>query len=44
MLVNSASTPCSLSKLVKSVAVCWSNFLEDETEEPFSNNETGGSL
>ena len=32
IFVNSASTPCSFSKLVKSVAVCCNNFLEVDTE------------
>ena len=42
--VNSASTPCSLSNCVKSLAVSCNSFLEVDTDEPLFNNLTGGSL
>ena len=42
--VNSASTPCSFSNCVKSLAVSCNSFLEVDTEEPLFNNLTGGSL
>ena len=41
--VNSASTPCSFNKFVKSFAVSCKSFLEVDTEFPSFNNLTGGN-
>ena len=41
-LVNSASTPCSFNKFVRSFAVSCKSFLEVDTAFPSFNNLTGG--